>query len=169
MRRVLPALLACALLGLACGDDDPTGPDPSTIPDIVGTYTGTWNNGASIASTGQEVQVSCPGSAKITEQDADGGFFGYWTQVGDDGCPGAAGTIGGRVMGGGELTITEFTNTTSPTLEEATGGQCTIVAGSNAFEGFIDGRTLEISRTARADCGTAEIVYSWELSATRTD
>lgn len=168
MRRAVPGLLVWAVLGIACGDSDPAGPGEQTIPDIVGTYAGTWNNSASIPSSGQEVQVSCPGSVIIKEQDADGGFTGFWTQVGNDGCPGAAGSLAGTVAGGGELTISEFTNSTSPSLEEATGGQCAIVAGSNTFAGRADERSFELSRSARADCQGTEIIYSWELSAAST-
>lgn len=162
-------LLISVVLCVACGEADPTGPADPEVPDVVGIFAGTWNNTASVPATGQEARVSCPGSVIIKEQTPGGAISGFWTQVGEVGCPGAAGTIAGIVASGGELTITEFTNSTSPSLEEATGGQCALVSGSDSFDGFVDGRTLEISRTARAMCGTTEIAYSWELTTTRVD
>lgn len=168
-RGTLPALLLCAALWTACGDSDPAGPSDQTIPDIVGTYAGTWNISASVPSSGQEERVSCPGSAIIEEQAEDGGFSGYWTQVGNHECVAASGTLAGTVAAGGALTISDFVNTTGGTLEEATGGQCVSVPGSDTFEGSADGRTLEVSRASSADCQGTEFVFSWELSATRTD
>lgn len=158
-------LLAYLVLAVACGGDDPAGPSPSTIPDIVGTYAGTWQNGVAVPARDQETEITCPGSVIVSEQDADGRFTGFWTQVGNAECVAAAGALAGRVAAGGALTVSEFSNATGESLEEATGGFCASPPGGSAFSGTADGSRFELFRTVVADCQGTEFTFSWVLSA----
>ena len=157
---------ACLVALVACGDGA-TGPGGAGIPNLVGVYAGTWNTEISVPSTGQVLEITCPGSALISTQDSDGVFTGTWTQVGTSECTAAFGALGGRVTAGGDLTITEFTNVTSPTLEESTGGSCQYLPGSNGFTGTATESRFELDREAEADCAGTRVIYRWTLAATR--
>lgn len=154
------------VVAIACGGEEAAGPAPSSTADIVGTYSGTWLNRATVSATGQETEVSCPGSVIVSDQDANGRFMGSWTQVGDSDCVAAAGTLAGGVAPGGALSISDFTNNTGESLEEATNGFCTSPDGS-VFAGTADGSRFDLSRTAVAACQGTEITFTWELAARR--
>jgi len=157
-------LAACLVIVAGCGDD-PAGPGQATIPDIVGTYSGTWQTRVTAVATGAELLVLCPGSVIIAEQEADGGFTGFWTQIGTTECTAAAGSLTGDVAAGGALTIPEFANASGQTLEESSG--CTSVTGDDAYTGTADGTRFDISRTVTADCRGTELTIAWKLSAAR--
>lgn len=158
---------AICLLALGACGDGATGPSGTSVPNLVGVYSGTWNTEISVPSTGQGLEVTCPGSALISAQDADGVFTGTWTQVGTSECTAAFGALGGRVTAGGELSITEFTNVTSPTLEESSAGSCQYLPGSNGFMGTATESRFELDREAEADCAGTRVIYHWTLAATR--
>jgi len=159
--------LACLALFLACGGDDATGPDPSTIPDIVGSYSGSWINRATVAATSQETEVSCPGSVIVSTQDSEGRFTGSWTQIGDADCVAAAGTLAGSVAAGGALAISDFSTNTGESLEAATNGFCTLPPGGTTFAGTADGSRFELARTAVGECQGTGITFTWELTTRR--
>ena len=166
----LPALrelsLAAVSLVLAAGcGDDPAGPGSSMIPDLVGTYSGTWQTEVTASATGAELVVTCPGSVIVAEQEADGGFSGFWTQIGTAECIAASGSLAGSVAAGGALTVTELVNGSGRTLEESTG--CVVVAGDDTYAGTADATRFEIMRAVTLDCSGTEITIAWRLDAAR--
>lgn len=164
-RAGTPAVIAsCLVVAVGCGDD-PAGPESSTIPDIVGTFAGTWQTRVTVVATGAEVEVSCPGSAIIAAQGADGSFTGSWTQIGTTECTAAAGSMTGSVAPGGAVTISDFSNASGRTFEETTG--CTTLSGGDGFTGTTNGTEFQISKAIIADCQATEVTFSWTLSATR--
>lgn len=164
LSRSLFAATLCLIGAAGCGDD-PAGPGQSAIPQIVGTYSGTWQNGVTVVATGAELVVTCPGSVIVAEQGADGGFGGYWTQVGTTECSAASGSLAGSVAVGGALTATELVNASGRTLEESTG--CVVVAGDDTYTGTADATRFEIARTVTADCAGTELTIAWRLDTTR--
>lgn len=167
MHRLGVALLACLVSVIACGGGEPAGPGEPTTADLLGLYSGTWHNRASVPSTGLEAESICPGSVIVSDQGPDGSLTGSWTQIGNPECAAASGTLVGSVTADGALTISEFVNATSPSLEEATQGRCAYLAERDPFTGTADGSKFEISRSAVADCQGTQITYSWALSAKR--
>lgn len=161
--RSLFAVL-CLIGATGCGDD-PAGPGQSTIPEIVGTYSGTWRTVVTVVATGAELVVTCPGSVIVAEQDADGGFSGFWTQVGTTECSAASGSLAGSVAAGGAVAVTELVNASGRTLEESTG--CVVIAGDDSYTGTADDTRFEIARTVTADCPSNELTIEWRLDATR--
>lgn len=164
LSRSLLAAATCLIGAAGCGDD-PAGPGPSTIPDLVGTYSGTWQNGVAVVATGAELVVTCPGSVIVAEQGADGGFSGFWTQVGTTECSAGSGSLAGSVAAGGALTVTELVNASGRTLEESTG--CVVIAGDDAYTGTADATRFEIARTVTTDCTGTELTIAWRLDAAR--
>lgn len=155
---------ACLVVAAGCGDDV-AGPDSSTIPDLVGTFSGTWQTRVTAVAAGAVVEVSCPGSVIVAAQGADGSFTGFWTQIGTTECTAAAGSLAGSVAAGGAVTISELSNAAGRTFEESTG--CTTVSGDDGYAGTANGTKFEISRTVAADCRGTEFTFSWKLSAAR--
>lgn len=158
--------MAAVCLGLAAGcGDDPSGPGQSTIPDLVGTYSGSWQTRVTVVATGAELVVTCPGSVIVAEQGADGGFTGFWTQIGTTECTAAAGSLAGSVAAGGALTVTELANASGRTLEESTG--CVVLAGDDTYTGTAGATRFEIARTVTATCTGTELTIAWRLNAAR--
>ena len=146
--------IVCLLLLAGCGgDSSPTGPGSSpTIPDIVGSYTGTWRIAAFVPSTGEQDQLICPATVAITSQGGDGSFTGSWTQGASVDCSADSGTLAGTVQAGGAMTVTQFTSGSDLSIEEATGGQCTLTSPISQFSGSANGSTFEMSGTAILNC-----------------
>lgn len=168
-QRFLAFAFVLMVLPTACSGDDsgPTGPSAPTIPNIVGNYSGTWNNRVTVPSTGEQVRVFCPATASITNQGPNGGFTGTWTQGTNADCDAGSGSLAGSVSAGGAMTVTQFSNVNALTIEEATGGQCTFISGADAFAGTANGSTFEMTTTAVADCLGTTVNFSWTLSASR--
>ena len=162
-RSPLAAIL-CLIAAGGCGDD-PAGPGPSTIPNLVGTYSGTWQTGVTVVATGAELVVTCPGSVIVAEQGADGGFSGFWTQVGTTECTAASGSLAGKVAAGGALTVSELVNASGRTLEGSTG--CVVVAGDDTYTGTASATRFEIVRSVTADCTGTQLTIAWRLDAAR--
>jgi len=156
---------ALCLVGAAGCGDDPAGPGQSTIPDIVGTYSGSWRTGVAVVATGAELIVTCPGSVIVAEQDPDGAFSGFWTQVGTTECSAASGSLAGSVAAGGALTVTELVNASGRTFEESTG--CVVVAGDDTYTGTAGATRFEIARAVTADCTGTQLTIAWRLDAAR--
>lgn len=160
--RLFAAL--CLIGASGCGED-PAGPGPSMIPDLVGTYLGSWQTGVSLVATGAELVVTCPGSVIVAEQDADGGFSGFWTQVGTTECSAASGSLAGSVAAGGAVAVTELVNASGRTFEESSG--CVVASGDDTYTGTADDTRFEIARIVTADCPSNELTIEWRLDATR--
>ena len=159
------AVAAVATAGIAC-DDEPSGPGAAGLPDIVGTYGGTWEITIEVPASGQAAVFTCPGIAGVSSLEPDGSFTGVWTQGTAPNCTVEFGSLAGRVMPDAALTISEFTNESGLTFEESTGGQCTLQPGAESYSGTANGYLFEISRTVLADCQGTEFRFTWSLTAT---
>lgn len=166
------AILAVLVAG--CGGDSPTEPAPApnptpTIPNIVGTYSGTWTNRANVPSTGESLQVVCPGGAAISSQGANGTFTGTWTQGSSPDCTADSGTLGGTVQVGGAVGVTQFasSNPNPSSIEDLTDGQCTLTQGIGAFTGTANGSLFEVAGTAIAQCLGIQVNLTFTLSTTK--
>lgn len=160
--------IVLVLLFVGCGGDSngggsPMGPGP-TIPNIVGSYSGTWRHVLFVPSTGEQEQLVCPATATVTNQGADGSFTGSWTQGSSVDCTADSGTMGGTVLAGGAMSITQFTSGSDLSIEELTGGQCTLTTPIGQFSGSANGSSFEMSGTAILSCLGIQVALTLTLS-----
>jgi hypothetical protein len=162
------------VLGLAlvsCGGGSGTGPS-STIPNLVGNYTGSWVQ--DLTADGQAVPtVTCPSTLTVPSQ-TDNIFYGRSTlsapcaEQGLLAGQGRGGTLSiseGRIEASGAIT---FRFSEDPPVGISAGG-CTIAA-MPAFTGSFSGNTVSAQRTEIYDCtaaGAPRYSLTIRLSATR--
>lgn len=160
------AALAVAVTFAGCGGGGATEPS-STVPNIVGDFSGTWTQDWTI--DGQPVpSFSCTGTLTIPNQSGST-FYGRSTVTAP--CDqGLGGTGSGR---GGALSISQgqieasgaltFRFSEDPRVGLASGG-CAVTA-MPAFAGTFSGSTITAQRTETYDC-TARTEQAFRYSVT---
>lgn len=149
MSHVLLAA-GCLFLLTACGggDAEPTGP---SIPNIQGTYSGTWSLTATNQNTGDSGSGSCPGSITISSQ-SEGSFSGSYTVDAAGDCDTSdSGVAAGTVRADGGLNLGLGSASGSDTdIEDITG--CTYTGGDSQLTGSVSGGGMSIDGEFFTDC-----------------
>lgn len=165
----LTGTLGCLFMLTACGGGDagPTGP---TIPDIQGTYSGTWSLTLTNQDTGESGTFSCPGSITVASQ-SEGSFSGsYLMEAGGDCDTSDSGDVAGTVRtdGGVNLGLGSASGSTAD-FEDITG--CTYTGGDSQLTGSVSGGSMSIDGEFFSDCpdgsgGTVPIrwVFAFNVS-----
>lgn len=146
LKTVVLASFVSILVG--CSGGEATGPD---IPQISGSYSGTWTLTAENQDTGESSSASCPGSITIDSQ-SDGSFTGsYRIDAGGDCDTSDSGTASGNVRsdGGIDLSLGSASGSSSD-FEDVTG--CTVTGGDSKFTGSVSSGSMTIDAEFFADC-----------------
>lgn len=159
-RRFLLVTLGILTLA-ACGDDDPTG---LGIPNVIGTYAGTWTTTVEGEGLDTTMEV-CPGSVTVTEQ-SGGAFEGTFTQSEIGECSAGDGFVTGTVTTDGSVTVLlGASGGGGPAFEESTG--CTIQSADGSYRGtWVDGElTFDTSLTARCpETGDTDVIWTFDFA-----
>lgn len=153
VQRVAVLTLVIGLVATLAGcggesGDEPMGP---TIPDIVGSYSGTWTLTVENRETGDSASVTCPGSITVDSQ-SEGTFSGSYRIEAQGDCDTSdSGTVSGSVRsdGGVDLTLGSGSGSTAD-FEDITG--CTLTSGDNRLTGNASGGSMAVDAQFFADC-----------------
>lgn len=144
------AAAGCLLILTACGGGD-AGPTEPTIPNIQGSYGGTWNLTLTNQNTGESASLSCPGSVTISSQSDDSFSGSYLIDAGGDCDTSDSGNVAGTVRtdGGVNLGLGSASGSTAD-FEDITG--CTYTGGDNQLTGSVSGGSMSIDAEFFSDC-----------------
>lgn len=144
------AAAGCLFFLTACGGGD-AGPTEPTIPDIQGSYSGTWSITLTNQNTGESATVGCPGSVTVSSQ-SEGSFSGsYILEAAGDCDTSDSGNIAGTVRtdGGVNLGLGSASGSTAD-FEDITG--CTYTSGDSQLTGSVSGGSMSIDGEFFTDC-----------------